>query len=244
MSVGPISSGNTSTGVATAIVQYDIGNANSSQFTLGVVVTGVRYKRQDPSDSVTINVVKPGIANTMTIAGALGNIGSMGLLVGATVSSLTSTQTTATMSGFVQYNKSGTNPQGAVLLYMHSFNKPDGTPDSIVHTYLVKTNAIAQLIGLGGGAGGFSAKASITDVTNPSAVVGVDGGAVVQINLTHASTVTWTGSTYQSWPTVAVSVQSSKGGLWYAGQWDGVKSVAKPIFAGATNPGKGVAIVQ
>jgi hypothetical protein len=58
------------------------------------------------------------------------------------------------------------------------------------------------------GVASFSSKSSIQDATDPTHVVGIDGGATLTITV-HDGTVTPSN-------TMAVQVLSSKGGMWFS----------------------------
>jgi hypothetical protein len=212
--VGPISPGNTSTGTATAIVQYNIGNADAAQLTIGIKVDGGRYRRFTAADAATISIFKPGSGTSVKISGVLGNAGSFGFLKGATGSSSDS-ENVSGIGGYVQYNKSGTNPQGSITVTVNSFNKPDGSVDNTVHTYQIKSNSIAELTFPASGLASFSAKATIQDLTTGDSV---DAGATLQITMN------------QNLTTAGIVVLNRKGGLWFSSNWNGVRTTEKTLY--------------
>ena len=104
--------------------------------------------------------------------------------------------------------------------------KPDGTVDSsTIHTYMIKTNSISTLSFVNpnttAATATFTAKASIQDITNGTAV-SVDGGALVQIKVTNGK------------PGLAsLQVNNSKtGGIWFSSSWDGTKTVQQTAGTG------------
>src|SRR5438874_13816444 len=100
-------------------------------------------------------------------------------------------------------------------------NNPDGSIDTVMHTYLIKSSSISELTLQGPGQMSFGAKAVIQDVTNPAVPISVDGGATLQVTVTDGSP-----------DQVAVSVQKKSGGMWLSSAWDGVKTVQKAVAAG------------
>jgi hypothetical protein len=95
-----------------------------------------------------------------------------------------------------------------------------------MHTYLIKSTSIASLTApVPGSVFQFTARAVVQDVTNPAAIVGVDGGGTLQLTTTNPTTAYQNGE-------VNVSVIGNKGNLWIAGGWDGTQSVHKPLATG------------
>jgi hypothetical protein len=156
-----------------------------------------------------VTVSKPVTGGQMVGGGTLTNSSSSGLIKAQNGS--------PTLWDFnITYTKSGTNPKGKVEFTFTSFNKPDGTLDSVLHTYKVQSNAIASLVVTppkkgANGTAVFSSKANVTDITNPDAPVGVDSGTVLQI------TVTDNGNT----DTLGITLQRKAGGVWYSSSWSG-----------------------
>jgi hypothetical protein len=147
--------------------------------------------------------------------------------------------------GHVIYSKSGANPQGQLTLLIHSWNKPDGTPDwPNRHEYFVKSNSIASLAFVGlptsiPKTASFSAKTNVYELVNGSKV-GLDGGGTMQFMFTEP------GGTYQvssgtgsnnvtltcpATPTsgcASVIVYKSTGGVWFSSAWGPVTSGGSP----------------
>jgi hypothetical protein len=199
-------------GTASAIVQLNIGNNFAQSFRIAVGVTG-GYKNDPLSlkSQEIVTVSKPVTGGQMVGGGTLLNSTSSGLIKAQ--------DNSPTLWDFnITYTKSGTNPKGKVEFTFTSYNKPDGTLDNILHTYSVQSNAIASLAvsppnkGKPGSAT-FSSKANVTDITNPSAPVGVDSGTVLQITVTDGSP-----------DTLGITLQRKAGGLWYSSSWNGTKT--------------------
>lgn len=216
--VGLVNPSDTTVGTATAISQYNIGSSDVGTIEVAVIVTGNYYFNQTASDTY-VTVVKPGVANSMAGGGALNNAAlpaSSGYLAGAPGAA-----NYATFSTNVKYNKSGTNPQGKVNVLVKSYNKPDGTADTSIHTYSITSNSIAEMTLPKPGQMSFGSKANIVDITNPSSSVGLDSGATLQITLTDGSP-----------DKVGIVLQRRSGGVWFSSAWDGQKTVEKPLAGG------------
>jgi len=128
----------------------------------------------------------------------------------------------------VSFNKSLTNLQGSVQLLIKSRNKPDGTVDTVSHTYLIKSTSVAGLTSPAPGVLTFTGKCVVQDVTNPSSPVSIDGGATLQLTTANAGTAQG-GAT----GTVNIEVQPKAGGLWIAGGWNGTQPQPKPLVSGS-----------
>jgi len=210
-------------GTASAIVQLNIGNNFAQSFKIAVGVTGAYTN--DPKSLISqeiVTVSKPVTGGQMVGGGKLSNSSSSGLIKAP--------NTSKTLWDFnITYTKSGTNPKGKVEFTFNSYYKPDGTLDSVMkpdgtlenvlHTYTVKSNAIASLAVSPPNSGKpgtavFSSKANVTDITNPSAPVGVDSGTVLQITVTDGTP-----------DTLGISLQRKAGGLWYSSSWTAGKTV-------------------
>src|SRR5207249_2613146 len=87
-------------------------------------------------------------------------------------------------SSYVQYNGGGTNPKGKVNINVHTYRKPDGTLDSVPHIYKITSTAISVFqVDLVNHKCSFSSKCTIQDVTDPSKVLSIDGGATFQATM-------------------------------------------------------------
>jgi hypothetical protein len=121
-----------------------------------------------------------------------------------------------------------------VEIIVHSYYKTDGTLDTTLHTYRLKSTAISVLAvnntntdqpapGLKAHSAQFSSKANVAEIINGNEV-GVEGNCIMQITTTEASPTTCTGDT------LAITVQRSKGGIWFSSNWDGTKTTEKVII--------------
>ena len=203
-------------GTASAIVQLNIGNNSAQSFQIAVGVTG--GYTNNPSDLTSheiVTVSKPVTGGRMVGGGTLSNSSSSGLIKAQNGS--------PTLWDFnITYTKSGTNPKGKVEFTFTSYNKPDGTLDTILHTYKVQSNAIASLAVTAPsngklGTAVFSSKANVTDITDPNAPVGIDSGTVLQITVTDGGN----GNPDK----LGITLQRKAGGVWYSSSWSGTKTI-------------------
>jgi hypothetical protein len=218
-----------SVGTATAIVQYNLGNLKVDTTNIAVIVNG-NYSRNTPFDDTTITVAQPGQANTM-ITNSFINLlasptGSGYLASGGVIAGDAGWLHVIANVSYAKGGKTLTNPQGGATLTLNTRNNFDGSVGLINRTYVIKTNAISGLTAPATGMLQFTAKANVTDVTNPLTPVALDGGATFQITTTNAPNSTTPAK-------VNVIVTSKSGKTWIVGGWDGVKSVDKPIVAGS-----------
>src|SRR5262249_54014558 len=105
-------------------------------------------------------------------------------------------------------------------ILVKSWNKPDGTADTHLHTYMISSTSIAEFT-LRPNKVSFGSKATIEDVTNPNSPITVDGGATLQMTVTDGSP-----------DTAGVVLQKKDGGVWFSSGWDGTKTVEKPLISG------------
>jgi len=226
--VGLVNPADSTVGTASATTQYNLGNSNADSIQLAVIVGG-NYTRNQSADDTIVEVAKPGLANSMIGVGKLDNTASplsSGYLATAPVPG--SNYYTSVASN-LQYNKSLTNPQGKVNILVKSYNKADGTIDTNIHTYSIVSNSISGLTeALDPRTNmtmvSFSAKANITEVTNPLSPVSVDSGVTIQLIFSPSGTNTpQTGS---------ITVPKKTGGLWFTSAWDGTRTVQKTLAGG------------
>ena len=107
-----------------AIVQLNIGSANAASFQIAVKVSGA-YENNPWStlSQCIVTVSKPVPGGYIVGGGNLLNSNSSGYVKGAN----------GQLTGFqfdVQFNNKLTNPQGKAMIYISSYNKPDGTLDN------------------------------------------------------------------------------------------------------------------
>jgi hypothetical protein len=207
-------------GIASAIVQLNIGNNNALPFDIGVKISG-NYQNNplDPESKVTITMAKPIAGGFITGGAAIFNTSNTaGLIKGA----YDDNQSTF-FSFDVKYNKSGTNPQGKAYITIYSWYKSDGTLDSKIHEYQAKSNAIASLIvNKPVGTAYFSSKANLIEVirdpvTGNTSNITVEGNAKFEFWLTDPTQ----NQTNTSDGTIGIQLLRKAGGMWYSNKWVG-----------------------
>jgi hypothetical protein len=214
--VGLVTSGDLLTGTATCLWSADIGSADSTQYTIGIVV-GKYYTRNSSADNTVVTVSKP-LDNSITGGGYLILSASSGLDAGDAGS--------RNNFGFnVKYNKAGTNLQGNLNAIVRRTES-----DGVVHVYQIKGNSMASLAtspatSTTPATAVFNGKASIQDITNPAASVGLGGNATLQVTMTDRGEP---GSS----DSIAITVWNSAGGMWFSSNWNGVKTVEQTIAGG------------
>jgi len=226
--VGLVNPSDTTVGTASAIAQYNLGNLTADSFEIAVIIGG-NYTRNQSADDTIVGVAKPGLANSMIGVGKLNNTASPasnGYLGNAPA---TGGNYYTSVAADVQYNKSLTNPHGKVNILVKTYNKRDGTVDTLVHTYSIISNSISGLTEAkdpttGGMIVSFGAKANVTEITNPALPVAVDTGAILQLVFSPSGTT--------SPQTGSIAVQKPSGGLWFSSAWDGTKTAQKPLVSG------------
>src|SRR5205823_14271123 len=95
----------------------------------------------NPTTDQLITIAVPVPSGQICGGGTLNNsagYGSAGYLKG-------SANDAACFSFYVQYTKSGSNPQGSVQIFDRSYYKPDGSLDTVLHTYMFKSTSISLL---------------------------------------------------------------------------------------------------
>jgi hypothetical protein len=221
--VGLVNPGDTSVGTAAANVQYSIGSATAATLQIAVIVNG-NYQANDPQTDTMITIAVPVPGGQIVGGGTIDNSASAGYLKGATLDSLGNPVATC-FSFYVQYNKSGSNPQGGVQLFDRSFYKPDGTLDTRLHTYMFKSTAISVLsVTLGTPSKAqFTSKANLIEINPDGTETSIEGNDVMQLTLTD------NGSTLK---TLGITVQRTKGGSWFSSSWNGTMTTEKQISSG------------
>jgi predicted extracellular nuclease len=118
--------------------------------------------------------------------------------------------------------KKGTNaPQGNVNVIVRA-TESDG-----VHVYQVKTTSLSTLLrDPGTGQGTIVGKATISDITDPSAPVTIDMQATARV------TVDDNGEPGAFTDSVGITILSKDGTLWFSSRWDGSKTVNQQISEG------------
>jgi len=225
--VGLVNPGDTTVGTASATVQYNI--SGSAQSLVIAVLVGGNYVANIPTADQLVTIAVPVPGGQICGGGTINNaadFGSSGMLKG-------SANDPACFSFYVQYSKSGSNPQGSVQLFDKSYYKPDGTLDTVLHTYLFKSTSISVLSVTQGttstkATAQFTSKANVTEILPNGTTSSIEGNDVMGLSLTDYSTIT--GNTYPS--TLGITINRTKGGTWYSSDWDGAKTVEKAGASG------------
>jgi hypothetical protein len=190
----------------------DIGNADSVSYTIGAIVDGY-YTRNASAEDTLVTVSKPYTAGFITGGGYLTLTSSAGLKAGDVGSK--------DNFGFnVKFNKTGKNLQGTINTIIHRTES-----DGIVHVYQIKGNSLTSLSTSADGTATFNGKASIQDITNPLAPISVDGNASLQVTMTDKGEP-------GSADTIGITVWNKSGGLWFASNWNGTKTVEQKLAGG------------
>lgn len=213
-SVGLVNPSDTKTGTATCNWNANIGSADSTSYTIGIIVNNY-YTRDASADNAVVTVSKPLGTNFITGGGYLVLSNSEGQKAGD--------DGTKNNFGFnVKFNKAGTNLQGNINTIIRR-TEPDG-----LHVYQVKGNAMTSLLATPTAkptAATFNGKANIKDITDPLNPISVDGNAALQVTMKDNGEP---GST----DTIGITVWNKAGGLWYSSAWDGVTTVEQTIDGG------------
>jgi hypothetical protein len=213
--VGLVNAGDLKTGTATCNWSANIGNADSQAFTIGIKVANY-YTRYSSTDDTVVTVSKP-LSSFITGGGYLVNQASAGQKAGGTGQK--------TNFGFnVKYNKSNTNLQGNINTIVRNGGRVYQIKGNSMSSLSVAGNTTAPN-GTNPATATFNGKASIQDITNPTSPVSVDGNATLQVKMTDKGEP---GSS----DTIAITVWNKSGGLWFASNWDGTKTVEQLLDGG------------
>ena len=194
--------------VGTALANWsaDIGSNDAVTYRVHTVVTNY-YTRDTVLDDELVTVAKP-LDNSVTGGGYIINTDSAGLYA--------ADDGLKTNFGFnVKFNKSGTNPQGKVNIIFRRLED-----DGVEHIYQIKSTAISSLgVNAADGTSTFLSKATLTDVTNPSAPISLPGPFDLTIR-TDDNGEPGTGSNNKG--TDKISVALFKGPvLWFSSNFSG-----------------------
>ncbi|AHG88819.1 hypothetical protein J421_1282 [Gemmatirosa kalamazoonensis] len=207
--VGLVSSADTKTGTVSCNWSASLGSQESATWTVGVVVDGF-YARNSADDNTVVTVALP-IGGMISGGGFLVNSASGGQYAGQAG--------LKTNYGFnVKYNKQLTNLQGSLNVIVRNGGR----------TYQIKANSMTSLATDAVNTpytAQFAAKASIQDITDPTNVIAVDGNATLQVTLTDRGSP---GSN----DSLGIAVFNKSGGLWFASNWNGTKTVEQTIGGG------------
>ncbi|RDB06629.1 beta strand repeat-containing protein [Runella aurantiaca] len=217
--IGYVTPGDTKTGTATATFSANIGNASSESYTVQLLINGY-YTGQNYE---VITVSKP-LNDFITGGGYLILASSAGVKAGD--------NGTRNNFGFnVKYNKSGKNLQGNINTIVRRME------GGVMHYYQVKGNAMTSLAvqpTTAGGTATFNGKANIQDITDPLNVIAVDGNATLQVEMTDNGEP---GSTDM----IGITVWNKSGGLWFASNWNGAKTMQQTLGGGNLKASGGTA---
>ncbi|OLE55989.1 MAG: hypothetical protein AUG51_00230 [Acidobacteria bacterium 13_1_20CM_3_53_8] len=218
-------------------------------------------------------VAIPGQPNTLTAGGKLGNDAfSLASVIGAKyfangylgagdgttdgVSTGALLNGAVSFAGFVQCNNNKcTNPQGQIDANINTYNRFDGTFDTTVHHYFIKSNSISNWGTTTTNSGIFSAKTNVYETTGGSRT-GIDGGGTMQMVFANpGGSYTYTqinggrGSVTLTCPTTATNGCASiiiyrsntlGGGVWFTSAWGPIaagdlpQTILKAMLPGGT----------
>jgi hypothetical protein len=209
--IGLVTAGDRTTGTATMTWNVSIGNSDAETFTVGVVVNNY-YTRDAAIDNVVVTVIRAG---NESVAGG-------GYLVVKNSAGVAAASMDTKMNfGFnVKYNKSGKNVQGKINTILRRLEG-----DGRVHVYQIKGMAETLAVNTNTGKASFNGKANIQDITDPLAPISIEGNASLQVTLTDAGEP-------GTADTLAITLWNREGGLWFASQWDGAKTVEQALGGG------------
>jgi len=225
--VGVVNAGDTQTGLASCTKQIALGTCAGepcSSITIDVgIQVGSYYDRAAAFGDAVITVSQNLQTGMVTGGGHLVLASSAGRLAGDSGRK--------SNYGFnIKYNKKYTNLQGGVNTIIRRLES-----DGVVHLYQVKGNAMqsltVDLVTTGAHpfpTAIFTGKATIQDVTNPLAPVGIDGGATFRLSMTDK------GEPGKN-DMLGVSVfaaQNKGGGLWFSSSWNGTETAEQVIAGG------------
>lgn len=210
VAVGLVNSADTKVGTATCNWTANIGNNDAYNYTIGIRVESW-YTRNSSYDDVVVNVSKPLASSFITGGGYLVNQMSAGQYAG--------TQNMRSNFGFnVKYNKSGTNLQGSINVIVRKGTNVYQVKGNVMSSLLAKTTTSPKTAN-------FTGKASIQDITNPTAAYGIDGNATLQVTMSDYGEP---GSSDK----IGITVLNKAGGLWFATRWSGTATVEQLLGGG------------
>jgi VCBS repeat-containing protein len=204
--VALVTSSNLTTGTATYPWGTNTGVVSSKSFTVGTIVNGY-YARNATNDNVIITLSKPAANRSATGAGFLTLSRSAGQKAGDVGSHMI-------FAFDVRFTGTTKVLQGAFTATIQSGKRFYQVVSSSINTLAISGQAAA-----------FDGKAAILDVTNPLSPLSIDKNALFQVELTDNGT---SGAT----DTLALTVWSSVGGLWFASSWDGTQTVEQTLGSG------------
>jgi hypothetical protein len=213
-------------GAASAIVQFNIGNWNALEFYITVGISGgYTNNPYDPESQALVTVSKPLEGGYIVGGGEIENsANTVGLIKGAI-----GAEYNTEYSFDVSYNKKGTNPKGKATLKIYSWYGSDGILDTIIHTYIVQSNAIATLAvnKPSESQAYFSSKATLKEQMPDGSMVSLEGNNTFQIWVTDP------GNDGGDDGTIGVQLNKKAGGIWFSSNWNGTKTTEVPPVAGS-----------
>jgi hypothetical protein len=217
--VGLVNPGDLSTGTASAIVQYNVGSSTVTQLLIAVRITGNYTGSLDPADESLVTIAIPTPGGLIVGGGKLCNETSAGYIKGAPSPEKTC------FSFSVQYNKSLTNVQGGVYLYVKSYNDRNGNTTSTLHTYKLKSTSISGLV-ISGQRASFGSKANITEIVN-GVEQSIEGNCVMQLDVYDKDV-----PPFGTADSLGVVVYRKAGGVWFSNNWVVTKTVEAALCGG------------
>jgi hypothetical protein len=208
--IGLVNSGDIKTGTAV----YNFADAGLGDHTIILKLNGY-YTSTTSGDNQLVVEVYQATGDFITGGGYLKLTSSNGLKAGDAG--------TKNNFGFnIKYNKGGTNLQGTINTIVRRME------GGVLHIYQVKGNSMTSLSVNGTTlppTAVFNGKANITDITNPSSPVSVGGNSTLQVSMTDAGEP----GTFDK---IGIAVFNNAGGLWFASNWDGTRTVQQTLSGG------------
>ena len=221
--VGLVNPDDASVGTAAKNVQYSI-KTSAEIIHIAVIVSG-NYNNllTDASADKAVTIAEPTPGGLITGGGEMDNDKSAGYVKGAAGK-------VSDYNFYVQYNKSRTNPQGGVEIKVRSYNDRYGNVTNTLHTYVLKSTAIAVLATTSQDAQ-FSAKANISEDMGNGVIQSIEGNCTMQLDMYDGAENQYVlpATTDQ----LAVTIYRNAGGVWYSNNWNVTKTERKSIIRGS-----------
>ena len=222
--VGLVDMTDSKIGIASADVQFDIGNSQQERYPIYVEVKGAYTNGFDPQNpgsfDAYVTVAKPVPGGSIAGSGLMTNEDSKGQLEGATGHK-------TSFAFDVTYNKKKTNPQGKMVIWFESYYRSDGTLDDRIHYYKISSNAINLLV-MGGddfeggklesGHAIFDAKANLAEKIN-GLYTGIEGNSPLHVTMTDPDP-----NSDDDDETIGITYFNSSGGIWFTSNYSLVEN--------------------
>ncbi len=206
-----VSTADTKVGTAVFNWNVNIGSADSSQYTVGIVV-GNYYDRNSADDNVVITVSKPIGTNFITGGGFIVLTNSVGQYEG--------TVGTKTNFGFnVKYGKNGTNLKGNVNVIVRSGGRILQIKGNAMLTLTVNNSNPSARTAI------FTGKSNITDITDPNVPISLGGNNTLQMEMTDKGEPGNTDS-------IAITLWDAGGLLLFSSNWNGTQTAKQTLGGG------------